>query len=1533
LGVRRPSRLLSAVLSTVLGLASLTAGVAVAAAPANAAPGTPGTPQANSVAFEETFENGVGTTPVLLTDYTGVTGQEYTADNAWLTGCNGQIRSFNTPITTLGNCTAQSSTENMGQLAYALGAYDGAAAPADNHAVAAYTEGDPGANAIEFQTATGIPLADAAGRFLTFSVDTAAVNCQVSAPRYQFSFVNAQGTATNVGGIVNACDSANTVTVPAYGTLPEREIRVDTYTSNGSVLFNGSTVGIRMRNANGSGSGNDAAFDNIRVLDVTPQLDKSFSPTSIFDGQTSTLTFTVTNTEELAAKNGWSFTDALPEGLAIADPSGASTTCAAGVVTAPAGGDSITASGNLNAGQASCTITVTVAPDGTGTYTNGPDNVTTTGLNEPGESTLTVTDAPKWECTSFGYLFQTPTPGTNQIYQVDLVSGAATVVETPATNVNAVGYNTTDDYVYGSDITTGEIVRVGSDGSTGVVTPASGIPDGATFNVGDMDADGHYWVTRAAAGAEWYEIDYAAGSPTYGQVVASGTHAPNTIAPGPDWVYVDGNLYSYNGSGRLIAFNTETHRLTDLGAVAGVPTGTYGAGYADAAGNLYFSNNDTGNIYRINPVTKASILVSNGPQAGNNDGMRCADAPIPTMTVTKVVDERVQAADQFTVGLDNAAGRTLTSATTAGTGTTVSTVDWPVSQDGTYTITDEMAAGSPNPITAYTGTIACVDSAGAPIETGGEQGAWSVTIPGADAYECVVTNAPNEPGYSVSKTASSAVANPGDDITYTVTVTNTGTVPYTEENPASFDDDLSAVLDDATYNDDATNGAVVDGDELTWSGPLAIGETITVTYSVEVGPAGTGDGTLTNAVVPTTEGGDCVGECTTTTLLQSYEVTKEASSATVNPGDTVTYTVTVTNTGALAYTDAPAASFDDDLSAVLDDATYNDDATNGATVSGDTLTWSGPLAVGETLTITYSVTVAAAGTGDGTLTNAVIPTGDGGECVGECTTETDLQSYSVAKTSSAETVNPGDVVTYTVTVTNTGQVDYTDEEPASFDDDLTAVLDDAAYNDDATNGAVVNGVTLTWEGPLAIGESIEITYSVTVDNPVNGDNDLRNVVLPTGPGGDCETEGGCETGTLVQSYSTTKTADTDEVILGDTITYTVEIVNTGEVAYTDAEPATFTDDLSEILDDATYNDDATSGATYAEPTISWSGPLAVGETVTVTYSVTVNDPASGDGVLPNTVVTGLGGNCPVGSDDPACTVQIPAKSFTVAKSASSATANPNGTLTYTVEVTNTGKAAYTAEEPASFEDDLSGVLDDATYNDDASNGADVDGDLLTWSGPLAVGETVTITYSVTVADPMTGDKTLENFVRPTAPGGECATDESCSTSTPIAAFEVVKTVDETSIKPGATVTYTVTITNTGAVDYTDAEPASFTDDMSDVLDDATYNGDATNGATYAAPVLSWSSALAVGEETSVTYSVTVKTSGLGDGTLRNAVVTPLGGNCVVDSDSADCAVSSTVAQPPLAVTGVEPMLVAMAALVSLLAGLGIVAARRRTTAE
>src|SRR5690606_25789536 len=167
--------------------------------------------------------------------------------------------------------------------------------------------------------------------------------------------------------------------------------------------------------------------------------------------------------------------------------------------------------------------------------------------------------------------------------------------------------------------------------------------------------------------------------------------------------------------------------------------------------------------------------------------------------------------------------------------------------------------------------------------------------------------------------------------------------------------------------------------------------------------------------------------------------------STVKPGDTITYTVTVTQVG-----DVPAGGvFTDDMSDVLDDADYNDDVEadiGTATFEDGVLSWEGDIPVGEVATIIYSVTVKPAaeldaGDGNTFLANQVSSPG----CVDEesCNTEHPVGYYTMSKTAVSapgETVGIGDVVTYHVQIQQRGEGPVA---AAFVDDDLTAVLDDA----------------------------------------------------------------------------------------------------------------------------------------------------------------------------------------------------------------------------------------------------------------------------------------------------------------------------------------------------------------------------------------------------------------------------------------------------------------------------------------------------------
>jgi uncharacterized repeat protein (TIGR01451 family)/fimbrial isopeptide formation D2 family protein len=242
------------------------------------------------------------------------------------------------------------------------------------------------------------------------------------------------------------------------------------------------------------------------------------------------------------------------------------------------------------------------------------------------------------------------------------------------------------------------------------------------------------------------------------------------------------------------------------------------------------------------------------------------------------------------------------------------------------------------------------------------------------------------------------------------------------------------------------------------------------------------------------------------------------------------------------------------------------------------------------------------------------------------------RALDVTKRSDATTDNkPGDVVHYTVTLTNSGSGDYTAADPAAVVDDLSAVLDDATFADDATadrgSAPTYTAPRLTWSGPLPAGQSVTLTYSVKLRG--GGDGRVRNVAFaPPGadlgaPTPDCSGPSAAvpcaPTELLLPKLTLTKAADrTDLPEVGQPVTYQVTVTNTGPGDGTADHPATFTDDLSKVLDDGTLGGvSATVGTADVQGTrLSWTGVLASGQSATITYTLTYQ--GNGDRTLVNT---------------------------------------------------------------------------------------------------------------------------------------------------------------------------------------------------------------------------------------------------------------------------------------------------------------------------
>lgn len=146
-----------------------------------------------------------------------------------------------------------------------------------------------------------------------------------------------------------------------------------------------------------------------------PTLSKLFSPATIDQGETATLTFTLSNGGGSPAQSGLAFIDTLPANVVVAATPNLASTCPSGtgVVTAAAGAGSISVSGaTMSAGQASCTISVDV----TSSVPGGPYNNTSASisgltrlLNGVATSGLTVLAKP-----TLSKAFSTGTVGVGQ---------------------------------------------------------------------------------------------------------------------------------------------------------------------------------------------------------------------------------------------------------------------------------------------------------------------------------------------------------------------------------------------------------------------------------------------------------------------------------------------------------------------------------------------------------------------------------------------------------------------------------------------------------------------------------------------------------------------------------------------------------------------------------------------------------------------------------------------------------------------------------------------------------------------------------------------------------------------------------------------------------------------------------------------------------------------------------------------------------------------------------------------------------------
>lgn len=175
--------------------------------------------------------------------------------------------------------------------------------------------------------------------------------------------------------------------------------RSATRTFNFTVSFTGTSPGVFSFVINGLVDGVPVASetDNIAVTANPPAITKSFANSQIqlFGPDNTALTFTITNPNS-ASLSTIAFTDTLPSGLIVSTPNGLSGSCGGGsTITAVAGTNTISLSGGLLAGGASCTFSVNVNGIDIGVQTNTTSAITAfngTLVGSTATASISVTD-------------------------------------------------------------------------------------------------------------------------------------------------------------------------------------------------------------------------------------------------------------------------------------------------------------------------------------------------------------------------------------------------------------------------------------------------------------------------------------------------------------------------------------------------------------------------------------------------------------------------------------------------------------------------------------------------------------------------------------------------------------------------------------------------------------------------------------------------------------------------------------------------------------------------------------------------------------------------------------------------------------------------------------------------------------------------------------------------------------------------------------------------------------------------------------
>ncbi|WP_246058093.1 hypothetical protein [Paenibacillus illinoisensis] len=609
-------------------------------------------------------------------------------------------------------------------------------------------------------------------------------------------------------------------------------------------------------------------------------------------------------------------------------------------------------------------------------------------------------------------------------------------------------------------------------------------------------------------------------------------------------------------------------------------------------------------------------------------------------------------------------------------------------------------------------------------------------------------------------------------------------------------------------------------------GTLAPGAEVTVTFEVTITmpiPSQINNQSTVSFTSGSFSGSSSSNTTETPVIQPQIALVKTANTVNATVGDTVVYTVTVSNTGNLqanvTVTDTIPAATSFVANSVVVSGVPQPGATPGTGIP------VGVVAAGATAVVTFAVVVDTLPSpqqlSNFATSSFTFTPPDGRTLTGTATSNTltfpvSSPNVAVVKSTTSTAAALGDTVIYSILVTNSGiapvnNIQLSDPIPAgaSF---VTGSVTVNGVAQPAANPA--GGISL---GTLAPGASATITFSIRVDSiPPSGQLSNRSTVSFTSGAFSSTTFSNTVVTSVFQPIlSVQKTASTQNATVGDTVSYTVTVSNTGnygaQINLTDNIPA----GTILVPNSVIVNGQPLPAANPA--TGISAGTVAAGATTTITFSVVV-DTLPSPQQLVNQASVALSFTLPDGRTitgsvlSNVLTISVSAPDVDVVKSTTSTAVSVGDIVTYSVAVTNNGIATvnnvvFTDALPASTVLAPTGVFVDGVLRPGANPSTGIT------IGSIAPGATVTVVFSVRVTSlPASAVLNNQSTVSFTS-GVFSATTFSNTVTTPVyqPILTAVKTGDQTIATVGDTVVYSIAISNAGnygaSVTLTDTIPA------------------------------------------------------------------------------------------------------------------------------